>query len=68
MDRLDAAIAAFREVEPHAIINRAALYAAINAERERCASVAESWPRDGAAGSEWDACAAGIAAAIRNPS
>lgn len=35
MDRLDMAISAFREVEPHAIINRAALFAAINAERDR---------------------------------
>ncbi len=35
MDRLDMAITAFREVEPRAIINRAALYAAINAERDR---------------------------------
>lgn len=39
-DRIDKAIAAFRSVEPHAIINRAALYAAINAEADRCADIA----------------------------
>lgn len=41
--------------------------AVARAVREACAKVAENWPRDGAEGSEWDACAKGIAAAIRNP-
>lgn len=72
MDRLKAAIEAFRAVEPHAIINRAALLAAIDAERERCAKVAEGFVMTGPSpigplhGAGWSDAATRIAAAIRS--
>jgi len=63
MDMMQQCIEAFRAVEPHAIINRAALRLAINATIEACAQVAEEGT-DGGDG-EWDSSARSAANAIR---
>ena len=65
MDVMAKCIEVFRAVEPHAIINRAALRMTINAVIEVCAQEAWDRPEYNGDGSEWDSSAISIAQSIR---
>ena len=65
MDVMAKCIEVFRAVEPHAMINRAALRMTIKAVLEICAQEAWDQHEDDGDGSEWDSSAIAIAARIR---